>query len=464
MYAIIDIETTGGNSRFDKITEVAIYKHDGEKVVDEFVSLINPECKIPYYITELTGINDSMVRTAPKFYEVAKRIVQITEGCTFVAHNAKFDYNFIHNEFKQLGYDYHRNTLCSVRLSRHLLPGHSSYSLGKLCRDLGIEITARHRAAGDALATVKLFEMLLQKDGNHFQKRTKKEREALKALEAHPLKHMLADLPQKAGVYYLYNAESELIYVGKSLNIRSRVTNHLANYNNKKAMAMTQTVADIKCEVTGSELVALLKESEEIKKYKPIFNRAQLRSSYQFGLFAEYELDGYLHLTIGKLAPRSNAITTFTGREEARSYIEQLVVTYNLCRKLSGLFDNHGPCFHYGIRECNGACVGKENPDEYNARAKEAISALTYEHPSFVVIDQGREPDELAIVVVENGRYLGYGYLHCDKRTEDVQQLKNCITPSPDNRDVQNIIKGFLERNEVDQIITYEPKGATVTV
>ena len=149
MFAIIDIETTGGNSRNDRITEVAIFVHDGEKVVAEYDTLINPECKIPYYISELTGIYDHMVATAPKFYQVAKKIVELTEGCTFVAHNAKFDYYFIRNEFKSLGFDYDRNTLCTVQLSRKLLPGHASYSLGKLTKDLGITLNMRHRAGGE---------------------------------------------------------------------------------------------------------------------------------------------------------------------------------------------------------------------------------------------------------------------------------------------------------------------------
>lgn len=166
MYAIIDIETTGTSYRKGKITEIAIYIHNGQEVTDSFSSLVNPECDIPWYITRLTGISNEMVINAPKFYEIAKKIVEITAGKIFIAHNVGFDYNFIKEEFSRLGYDYVRKTMCTVQLSRKLLPGYKSYSLGKLCPELNININGRHRAAGDALATVKLFEILLEQNCN----------------------------------------------------------------------------------------------------------------------------------------------------------------------------------------------------------------------------------------------------------------------------------------------------------
>ncbi|MCK3684336.1 exonuclease domain-containing protein [Maribellus sp. YY47] len=164
MFSIIDIETTGHSAKFGKITEIAIIQHNGQFITDSFSTLINPEMDIPYFITDLTGIDNNMVSNAPKFYEVAKKIVQMTSGRTFVAHNVSFDYNFIREEFARLGYDYQSKTLCTVKLSRKLLPGHRSYSLGKLCAELGININGRHRAAGDAFATVKLFEILMEKN------------------------------------------------------------------------------------------------------------------------------------------------------------------------------------------------------------------------------------------------------------------------------------------------------------
>ncbi|MCK5731182.1 MAG: 3'-5' exonuclease [Draconibacterium sp.] len=164
MFAIIDIETTGNRYNYGKITEIAIYQHNGQEVTSSFSTLIDPEMDIPYFITQLTGINNKMVKNAPKFFEVAKTIIEMTKGRTFIAHNVSFDYKFIREEYKRLGYDYNQKTLCTIKMARRLLPGHHSYSLGKICADLGIEINGRHRAAGDALATVKLFEILLEKN------------------------------------------------------------------------------------------------------------------------------------------------------------------------------------------------------------------------------------------------------------------------------------------------------------
>lgn len=163
MYAIIDIETTGNTYKSGKITEIAIYIHDGFEIVDSFSSLINPECYISDFITRLTGIDNEMVRLAPRFYEVARKVVEMTTDTVFVAHNVNFDYKFIQEEFTRLGFDYQRKTMCTVRMGRKYLPGHKSYSLGKLCSELGIPINGRHRAAGDALATVKVFEMIMDR-------------------------------------------------------------------------------------------------------------------------------------------------------------------------------------------------------------------------------------------------------------------------------------------------------------
>lgn len=162
MFAIIDIETTGNNHKYGQISEIAIFQHNGFEITGSFSSLVKPETDIPYFITRLTGITNEMVKNAPRFYEIAKTVVELTAGRTFVAHNAVFDYRFIQEEFSRLGYDYNRKTICTVKLARKLLPGYKSYSLGKICSQLNIEINGRHRAAGDALATVKLFEILLK--------------------------------------------------------------------------------------------------------------------------------------------------------------------------------------------------------------------------------------------------------------------------------------------------------------
>jgi DNA polymerase III subunit epsilon len=164
LFAIIDIETTGNNPKYGQVTEIAIIQHNGSSITGSFSSLIKPEMDIPLFITRLTGISNEMVKDAPHFCEIARKIVEFTAGRTFVAHNVHFDYRFVKEEFKRLGYDYYRKTLCTVQLSRKLLPGHRSYSLGKICSELGIEINGRHRAGGDAFATAKLLEILFREN------------------------------------------------------------------------------------------------------------------------------------------------------------------------------------------------------------------------------------------------------------------------------------------------------------
>ena len=273
MYAIVDIETTGGSSECDRITEIAILIHDGKKITDKYITLINPEREIPQYITALTGITNEMVAGAPKFYEVARRIVELTEGKTFVAHNSGFDYNFIRNEFRSLGYRYQREQLCTVRLSRKLVPGLKSYSLGTLCNELGIEIRDRHRAAGDAYATARLFDILI--DLNNTSGLDLLSNRLLSNNDLHPglSIDLIRDLPEETGLYYFYDENSEVLYIGKSRNIKLRVISHINNNSSKRAIQMRRLIADIGYELTGSELIALLKESAEVRNKKPSYNR-----------------------------------------------------------------------------------------------------------------------------------------------------------------------------------------------
>jgi DNA polymerase-3 subunit epsilon len=211
-FVIIDVETTGGSVNNSKITELAIYKFDGEKIIDEFVTLVNPEAPIPEFIVRLTGINDIMVQNAPKFYEIAKKVIEFTENCIFVAHNAAFDYSMFRSEFKALGFNYRLPQICTVKASRIIIPGHESYSLGKLTRGLGIDINGRHRAGGDALATTQLFEILIKKDKERLLEFIQHE---VNPKNIHPNLSIetIDGLPQKTGVYLFYNEFNKIIYI-----------------------------------------------------------------------------------------------------------------------------------------------------------------------------------------------------------------------------------------------------------
>ena len=456
MYAIVDIETTGGSAHNEKITEIAVYLHDGNEITNEFVSLINPERNIPYFITNLTGITNEMVEDAPKFYEIAKKIIEFTEGRTFVAHNARFDYSFVRQEYKSLGFNFKRNILDTVALSRKILPGHKSYSLGNICKDLNISIIGRHRAAGDALATVKLLEILIARDievnGNRSSllKNTK-------VSKLNPKLDLIKidTIPDEPGIYYFYNEKGDLIYIGKSRNLQQRISTHLSNNSTNRAMEMRDLIADIDWVTTGSELIALLKESFEIKFNKPVYNRAQRRTGFQWGIFNFTDQNGYLNYRYGQINDDEVPVSVFTSKEKTKSKLNSLVERFSLCQKLTGLYETEGACFHYQVGICKGACIGKESPEVYNERAAKATEEFIFTRRNFFIIDRGREDEERCAVKVVNGKYTGYGYFNIKDMGFGLSAVHDCIIPSGDNSDIQVILKQYLKSNRVEKIIEF---------
>ena len=451
MYSILDIETTGGKYNEEGITEIAVYKFDGHKVVDQFISLVNPEIPIQPFVVGLTGINNEMLRNAPKFYEVAKRIVEITEGTIIVAHNAKFDYRILRTEFKRLGFEFERESLCTVELSKKLIPGQNSYSLGKLVRALGIPLSDRHRANGDAQATVKLFKMLLAKDtGKEILKSSV--RNAPKNQMDTKLIRLLEGVPSITGVYYLHDADGEIIYIGKSRNIKKRVNQHFTS-ENRKSREIQKEVASVSYEATGNELNALLKENEEIKRNKPKYNKALTRTIFSYALYQSTDADGYVHLKIGKADGRKKNVTTFTNLQQAKAMLESIVEEYNLCQRLTGLHSGSGSCFNHSIRECKGACVGEESAEEYNARVLEVLEKYSYENKNMLVIDRGRDVDEKSALLVEEGKFKGIGYFNLNHQLNNVDIIRSIITPMESDRDAQHIIQNYLRKNNRVKII-----------
>jgi DNA polymerase-3 subunit epsilon len=456
MYAIIDVETTGGSPKFEKITEIAIIIHDGIKVVDEFTTLINPEKSIPYHITSLTGISNEMVADAPRFFEVARKIVEMTEGRVFVAHNANFDYRFIKEEFTRLGYDFKRNTLCTVKLSRKIIPGKRSYSLGNLCDELGITINGRHRAMGDALATARLFDILLSVEES--AKNSLFQPQSINLQSLHPLfdSGCIPNLPGKTGVYYFLNEKGDIIYVGKSNDIQTRVLSHFSNNTTQKAINMKSQIVNIDYEVTGSELVALLLESEEIKKHKPQFNTAQRRTPTHCGLYHYIDENGYMRLNIENNAVSlSEPLTSFNNHTEAKEFLTFLIQRYKLCQKLCGLYKSNGACFQHQLGDCSGACCGTESPEVYNTKVSKALSYFEYDTKSFFVLDKGRHNEEMSVVQVKNGKYIGFGFISRENAYSETDGLCDCIKMAKDNRDVQQIIKHHIKKYKVEKIIPY---------
>ena len=449
-YAITDIETTGNNYKGQKITEISIFLYDGHKVIDEFTSLVNPEQHIPPFITNLTGINDAMVRRAPKFYEIAKQVHTITEQAVFVAHNVNFDYNIIKSEFQSLGFDFNRKKLCTVRLSRKIIPGYPSYSLGNLCASLNIPLYDRHRAKGDVEATVKLFQLLQKKDDQFIINSFLNPRSKQATLPPLVKKEIVDNLPETFGVYYFRNDKKEIIYVGKANNIKQRVISHFYD-KKRKEVAMCLEIAHIDYAETGSELLALLLESAEIKKYFPKYNAAQKRRGIAFGIFSYVDQKGIRHLAYNSTKALLNPLVTFDNITACRVYIEALCKEFELCPKYCHLQENVKQCFHHQIKECRGICCGKESITSYNQRVEQALKVIQLQNTHTVIKEAGRTEDEIGFVLILNGTYQGFGYVPADiaNNFSSPEDYQFYLQPQEDNSDVQRILRSYLRKKEV---------------
>lgn len=453
MYAILDIETTGGQFNEEGITEIAIYRFDGHEVVDQFISLVNPEIPIQPFVAKLTGINNAMLRSAPKFFEIAKRIIEITQDAVIVAHNASFDYRVLRTEFRRLGYQFESKTICTVELAKKLIPDQPSYSLGKLVRSLGIPVADRHRASGDALATVKLFKMLLEKDTEKEVVLSMIQLDVEKRI-APRLLDILETLPSRTGVYYIHREDGTIVYIGKSKNIKKRVNQHFTGTTHKCKKIQLE-VFTVTYEETGSELIALLKESQEIKVHQPIYNRAQRKSIFQWALYTEEDDDGYLNLALRKADGRKKEITAFTTFQEGKNALYRIGANYGLCQKLTGLYQTKEHCFQYTIKECKGACIRKEDPESYNARVQEFISKHQFENKTLVITDRGRSVHEKSAILIENGIYKGYAFFELNFQIRNIDILKNVLTPMDSNRDTRVIIQQQIRKSKTIKLVYF---------
>lgn len=441
IYTIIDVETTGQGNR---MTEISIFKYDGSIVIDEFTTLINPETLIPQYITALTGIDNDLVADAPVFSEVADAILRITEDAIFVAHNVNFDYNVIRGEFQKIGLEFNRKKLCTIRLSRKLIPGYRSYSLGKLCKSLNIDLVDRHRARGDAQATVILFELLLQQPNASDVFKTflnKNSREA--TLPPNLPKTAFEALPHAAGIYYFKDKKGKVIYVGKAKDLKKRVLSHFYS-KTKKSLNMVRETRDIDFEVSGSELIALLMEDAAIKHHFPIYNKVAKRTITSYAIFSYEDRNGILHLASnkGKLVP--NPIVTLFSIREVRLFLEKLCVKYNLCPKYCHLQEAVSECSHFSIQNCGGICKGEESVEDYNYRVHQAINDVSDRKDDIIVKEKGRQPNEEAFVMIKGGDYLGYGFIEKSESIAHIDDLDAFLIRQKNNIDIQKILQSHI--------------------
>lgn len=442
MYAIVDIETTGGFAEKNGITEIAIIRHDGEKIIDEFSTLINPLIEIPPFIENYIGITNEMVAHAPTFDEVSEEVYERLKDCVFVAHNVNFDYSFVKHQLKQASFELNTKKLCTVRLSRKLLPGYPSYSLGNLCASLGIKVQNRHRALGDAAATVKVFEKVLHQDDaeqtiSGFLKRGSKE----STLPPHLDKAEFENLPTKPGVYYFYDESGKIIYVGKAVNIKKRVLSHFSgNGSTEKKQNFMREIKHVGHQETGSEFQALILESIEIKKHWPKHNKALKSLEFSYAIYDYEDQNGYLRLAIDRVRKHVTALQTFPKLNDAFNQLQALVLEFNLCPKLCLINSHKEPCAALLAGCCTGACELKETSSEYNNRANAAVVELQ-KRESYAIIDKGINHDEICCILVDEGKFYGMEYLPNSQSITNLVDLKQLIKPQKENYFIKELVK-----------------------
>ena len=456
MYAIVDIETTGGYAANHRITEIAIYYHDGMQVTDSFQTLVNPGRNIPYYITGLTGITSEMVFSAPSFKAIAEEIHKRLDGKVFVAHNAHFDYSFLKKEFEQAGIQWQSKKLCTVRLSRKIIPGLRSYSLGSLAESLGVQITNRHRAGGDAAATVKIFDQLLQRDRDNHILKALKRNSGETILPPNLPKDEFDKLPSGCGVYYFHDARGNVIYVGKAVNIKKRIAGHFTGDAREWSRSKIRNeIHHISYELTGNELIALILESQEIRKLWPKYNQAQKYRAEEWGIYDYEDRNGFLRFSVNLVTRGSHPLIKFSTKGDAWNFLWQKVRENELCPKLSGLQVAKGLCFEYQTGECKGACMGIESVKKYNRRVELAINSFHEKGNSVAIIGRGRNHDEQSLVLVEEGSYFGFGFFNRDVSISDVESARSYVRRSVETPAVQNLINSYLLNPRGAEVITF---------
>lgn len=447
MYAVLDIETTGGKYDEEGITEIAIYRFDGHKVDDQFISLINPEKEIQPFVVKLTGINNQMLRSAPKFYEVAKRIIEITEDCTLVAHNAQFDYRILQTEFRRLGYDYQRKSLCTVELSKELLPEQPSYSLGKLVRALGIPVSDRHRANGDAIATVKLFKLLLSKDVHKKIVQNNIRQEQVGQLNPR-LIEIVERLPSETGVFYMYNIDGELIYLSKSSNIRKKVNKIFIN-SAPKNRKIQKEVRKVSFDLTGNVLIAQLKEIQESHGNKPRYN-SKRKQKFTHALYLEKEDNSPLRLIVDKFDLDQTSILNFVNYNQAIKVQQEILTEFEL---------------HYNDNAAGQ--IGQQslqNQDElkaYNKRVRKAIHQYSLSKGSFAIVDKGRSINEQSVILFIKDKLKGYGFFELNHQLNNLEILQSIIMPIEDSKTVRYYIEQYLRKKPNLKIVQLETQKIT---
>lgn len=448
MYAILDIEATGGQMGEEDIIEVAIYRYDGRQVVDQLISLVKPERSIDPYVQKLTHITHKMVKTAPGFHEIAKRVIEITADAVLVGHNVEFDYRMLKQEFKKLGYLYQRDVIDTVKLSEIYFPDTQSHSLGKLCKELGIPTSDRHRASGDARATLELFKLLLEKD-------TVKNISKTVAYSSKKTKSGLGyrNLPNAEGLFYVLDEKKNIIFLSSATNI-SQFARKTINSKTELGRSIRKNMDSLNFEITGNELISKIKEITEIKRLKPFLNHSKSNRNYSIYL---NDKNSYKTVSIHKSGNFDGIeLLGFNNQVAAREFLTNISDEFELCPKLNKLSPQKIKCFKYEIGECNGACESAESPDLYNSRFDQFLLRINTTDKNMLIIGKGRTINEKSFVWVNHGICEGYGYFEFHNQIKMTNTIKERMTKVETDPEIIKVIRGFLAQKKYLELISLD--------
>lgn len=445
----VDIETNGGNGDRGRITEIAIIRVEGGEVVEEFSSLVNPGGSIPYWITKLTGISNSDVADAPYFDEIASEVHRMLDGAIFVAHNVRFDFSFIKRQLEAVGYTFRPKLFCTVRMSRMMYPEHKGHSLEKIINRHAINTESRHRAYADAKAILDFTKLAIEEKGIDAFQQSAAMQMKTKTLPPNVDEAEFARIPETPGVYIFEDSEGMPLYVGKSVNLRMRVMSHFANDTKiAKEMKLSLSSHKISFIQTETEIEALLLESAKVKELQPIHNRLLRRKTQQAVLTKSVNEDGYTTIVVeSKMLDEETELDSiygvYTSRMKAKSRLESLMKTFQLCPRLLGLEPGKGACFRSHLGLCKGACAGKEPVELYNRRVEYAlerskIEAWPFKGELSVAISQTK-----ALII---DQWIVKGYITA---LEDGTTYLERVTNGFD-MDTYKIIRSYLRNNKAN--------------
>lgn len=450
-YAVVDIETTGGSPKGSKITEIAVLIHNGSKVITYWETLINPQQQIPLHITTLTGITNEMVSEAPLFQEIAEQLIHLLANRIFVAHNVNFDYSFVRHQLQEVGLVFTAKKLCTVRATRKIFPGLASYSLGNLCRSLDIAVTNRHRAGGDAKATAVLLTKLIEEDSTGEIEHMLKKSAADQRLPPNlPLKDF-ESLPNQPGVYYFYNAHKKVIYVGKAVNLKKRVTSHFTGHKiNAQRQHFLRDIYGISFEVCATELMAFLLEYAEIKKLWPIYNTALKKFEPKFGLYEYTGRNGYRYLTAGKVTKLQSCIEIFGRVGDAVNMLSNLKEKFNLDYRFC----------KFAVTSYKEGIMQKDTSNlptaaSHNERVQQAVNFVRDSKPSYIILDKGRTNDEKSCIYIKDGHFYGMGYIPNDVVVTDGEHVQEFLKRDKSSSYIMQLISAYAYKHPNKIIRTF---------